>query len=237
MQQNTQQFQQNTQQFQQSVQMSIQHLKSQMSQLASSVGRLESQGKFPSQPIVNSKHNGSAIVLHSGKELQEHMDKNSTKRGHAQKRKAEKEVKIPKEQNDMPKDDHPKVLVTRPPFLERFAKSKKEEEEKEIFETFRKVEVNIPLLDAIKQIPRYAKFLKELCTKIGVVIQLADQSAVYPEGVLEDVLVQDDDIKDNEDSDASKEEEEKNDEEERGKELNHKNMEDANQTITQEQTT
>ena len=31
-------------------------------------------------------------------------------------------------------------------------------------ETFRKVEVNIPLLDAIKQIPRYAKFLKELCT-------------------------------------------------------------------------
>ena len=39
-----------------------------------------------------------------------------------------------------------------------------EEVEKEILETFRKVEVNIPLLDAIKQIPRYAKFLKELCT-------------------------------------------------------------------------
>ncbi|XP_023758859.1 uncharacterized protein LOC111907324 [Lactuca sativa] len=29
---------------------------------------------------------------------------------------------------------------------------------------FRKVEVNIPLLDTIKQLPRYAKFLKELCT-------------------------------------------------------------------------
>ncbi|RDX64507.1 hypothetical protein CR513_56935, partial [Mucuna pruriens] len=27
---------------------------------------------------------------------------------------------------------------------------------------FRKVEINIPLLDAIKQIPKYAKFLKEL---------------------------------------------------------------------------
>ena len=39
-----------------------------------------------------------------------------------------------------------------------------EETEKEILETFRKVEVNIPLLDAIKKIPRYAKFLKELCT-------------------------------------------------------------------------
>ncbi|RDX83351.1 hypothetical protein CR513_35731, partial [Mucuna pruriens] len=28
---------------------------------------------------------------------------------------------------------------------------------------FRKVEINIPLLDVIKQIPKYAKFLKELC--------------------------------------------------------------------------
>jgi len=47
---------------------------------------------------------------------------------------------------------------------EQFPTKKMEEAEKEILETFRKVEVNIPLLDAIKQIPRYAKFLKELCT-------------------------------------------------------------------------
>ena len=31
-------------------------------------------------------------------------------------------------------------------------------------DTFRKVEVNIPVLDAIKQVPKYAKFLKELYT-------------------------------------------------------------------------
>ncbi|KAM1811184.1 hypothetical protein ACFX1T_027754 [Malus domestica] len=42
--------------------------------------------------------------------------------------------------------------------------SKKEEAEKDNLETFRKVQVKIPLLDAIKQVPRYAKFLKELCT-------------------------------------------------------------------------
>ncbi|KAL0445699.1 UNVERIFIED_CONTAM: hypothetical protein Slati_1697800 [Sesamum latifolium] len=59
------------------------------------------------------------------------------------------------------------VLVTKLPFPKRFAKAKKEEEEKETFETFRKVEVNISLIDAIKQIPRYAKFLKELCTNKG----------------------------------------------------------------------
>ncbi|RDY11496.1 hypothetical protein CR513_03842, partial [Mucuna pruriens] len=79
---------------------------------------------------------------------------------------------------------------------------------------FRKVEINIPLLDAIKQIPKYAKFLKELCVHkrkkmkgsreigrvvsaltrnenfIGMTIQLANKSIVHPLGVLEDVLVQ-----------------------------------------------
>ncbi|XP_012480905.1 uncharacterized protein LOC105795795 [Gossypium raimondii] len=115
-----------------------------------------------------------------------------------------------------------------PPFPGRLAKDKKKNEEKEILETVRKVKVNIPLLDAIKQIPRYAKFLKELCTsnrrlignvgikkamcdlgasvnvmpysiyklinagplkKTGVIIQLADKSVIYLEGLLEDVLV------------------------------------------------
>ena len=33
-----------------------------------------------------------------------------------------------------------------------------------MMEIFKKVEINIPFLDAIKQIPKYAKFLKELCT-------------------------------------------------------------------------
>ncbi|XP_052172159.1 uncharacterized protein LOC127788083 [Diospyros lotus] len=42
-------------------------------------------------------------------------------------------------------------------------KSQKEKAENEVTISS-KVEVNIPLLDAIKQVPRYAKFLKELCT-------------------------------------------------------------------------
>lgn len=33
-----------------------------------------------------------------------------------------------------------------------------------IFEVFKQVKVNIPLLDAIKQVPFYDKFLKDLCT-------------------------------------------------------------------------
>nr|XP_027122312.1 uncharacterized protein LOC113739281 [Coffea arabica] len=143
-------------------------------------------------------------------------------------------------------------------------KTKKVEKEKELLDVFRKVEINIPLLDAIKQIPKYVKFLKDLCThkrklrgdelvavgenvsailqrklspkcgdpgiftipcKIGgasirkamldlgasinvmpkiiytslnlgplkgtgIIIQLADRTNAYPEGLVEDVLVQ-----------------------------------------------
>ncbi|RDX87017.1 hypothetical protein CR513_31573, partial [Mucuna pruriens] len=37
------------------------------------------------------------------------------------------------------------------------------ETDEELLRMFRKVEINIPLLDAIKQISKYAKFLKKLC--------------------------------------------------------------------------
>jgi len=53
---------------------------------------------------------------------------------------------------------------TIPPFPVSSSRSNKEDKEKEILEVFKKVELNIYLIDAIKQISKYAKFLKELCT-------------------------------------------------------------------------
>ncbi|BBG96800.1 transposable element gene [Prunus dulcis] len=50
------------------------------------------------------------------------------------------------------------------PFPSRLSKSKKDQGLDEIMETFKKVQINIPLLNAITQIPKYAKFLKDLCT-------------------------------------------------------------------------
>ena len=51
-----------------------------------------------------------------------------------------------------------------PPFPQAFRKSKKSVNQTEILEVLRQVKVNIPLLDMIKQVPTYAKFLKDLCT-------------------------------------------------------------------------
>ena len=47
------------------------------------------------------------------------------------------------------------------PYPHRLRSPKKLNNLFEIYELFKQVKVNIPLLDAIKQIPSYAKFLKD----------------------------------------------------------------------------
>ena len=57
------------------------------------------------------------------------------------------------------------------PYPHRLRVPKKLDNHYEIYELFKQVKLNIPLLDAIKKIPSYAKFLKDLCTvkrKLGV---------------------------------------------------------------------
>jgi hypothetical protein len=50
------------------------------------------------------------------------------------------------------------------PFPHAITKQRKINHNSEIFKTFKQVRINIPLLDTIKQVPSYAKFLKYLCT-------------------------------------------------------------------------
>ena len=51
-----------------------------------------------------------------------------------------------------------------PPFPQALRGKKKASKKEGILEVLRQVKVNIPLLDMIKQVPTYAKFLKDLCT-------------------------------------------------------------------------
>ena len=50
------------------------------------------------------------------------------------------------------------------PFPQALRKKKNSVNQTEMLEVLRQVKVNIPLLDMIKQVPTYAKFLKDLCT-------------------------------------------------------------------------
>lgn len=60
-----------------------------------------------------------------------------------------------------------KEYVPPIPFLQRAVKTKKiyeGDKDKERLDIFQKVVINIPLLDVIKKIIKYSKFLKDLCT-------------------------------------------------------------------------
>ena len=59
-----------------------------------------------------------------------------------------------------------------PPFPQALRGKKIITNQAVIWEVLRQVKVNIPLLDMIKQVPTYAKFLKDMCTvKRGLVIE------------------------------------------------------------------
>ena len=51
-----------------------------------------------------------------------------------------------------------------PPFPQALRGKNRVNNQNEILEVWREVKVNIPLLEMIKQVPTYAKFLKDLCT-------------------------------------------------------------------------
>ncbi|RVW74965.1 hypothetical protein CK203_049951 [Vitis vinifera] len=69
-------------------------------------------------------------------------------------------------------EEEPRIVIKEdmmkkhmpPPFPQALHGKKEIKNSSEILEVLRQVKVNIPLLDMIKQVPTYAKFLKDLCT-------------------------------------------------------------------------
>nr|XP_027083495.1 uncharacterized protein LOC113705785 [Coffea arabica] len=112
LQQETRALTMSTTQFQQDTRADMKDMDTRISQLGTAINRLQSHvhEKLPSQPEINPK-NVSVMTL-----------------------------------------------------KEWLEKTKKVEKKKELLDVFQKMGINIPLLDAIKQISKYAKFLKDLCT-------------------------------------------------------------------------
>ncbi|XP_071924706.1 uncharacterized protein [Coffea arabica] len=142
----------------------VQSLQNQMNQMAITINRLESQvqGKLPSQPEANPK-NVSAMTLRSGKEVQGPEPVIPKDKDEERIEKELEEEGTDNKNAKVPSNPIPTAKTNPPPFPSRLEKPKKQDKEKEVLEIFRKVEINIPLLDAIKQVPRYAKFLRDLC--------------------------------------------------------------------------
>ena len=76
------------------------------------------------------------------------------------------------------------------PFLQRLQKEKMEEQFSRFLDMFKKIEINIPFVEALAQMPNYAKFLKDnlskkrMFTKEGVVNLTATYSEVIQKRLL-----------------------------------------------------
>ena len=81
--------------------------------------------------------------------------------------KTEKQVHIEQleKSNEQKQKEKVKVYTPTVPFPQRIQKAKKEEQFSKLLEIFKKIEINIPFVEAINQMPNYAKFLKEILSK------------------------------------------------------------------------
>ncbi|CAN6686079.1 unnamed protein product [Malus baccata var. baccata] len=166
----------------------VDQMENQIGQIAEFVRQFREQGKLPSSTVINPNGGfefAKAISLRSGKQVGSDPQPSNSRSNEVEKLIIEEKEqstptkivetplprapKAPKPSNsankgkEVPSLINSNVVPPNVPFPRRFMQLKNEEAEKDILETFRKVQVNIPLLDAIKQVPRYAKFLKELC--------------------------------------------------------------------------
>nr|XP_025664903.1 uncharacterized protein LOC112763457 [Arachis hypogaea] len=134
---------------------------------------------IPSQPLPNPKGGINAVTLRSGTQLKEGDLKAPSPMKVAQEEdgveieeieEEEESHVIVEDQDPQPRSEVPRkeqILeeVAQPiPFPTVARKAKKHVElDPTMVKMFKKVEVTIPLFDAIHQVPKYAKFLKDLC--------------------------------------------------------------------------
>ncbi|XP_071924949.1 uncharacterized protein [Coffea arabica] len=168
----------------------VQSLQNQMNQMAITINRLESQvqGKLPSQPEANPK-NVSAMTLRSGKEVQgpelvipKDKDEERIEKELEEEGRDNKNAKVPS-------NPIPTAKTNPPPFPGRYAKflrdlcanRKRLKGDERVI-----VGENVSAILQRKLPPKCGDPgpLKET----GIIIQLADRTNAYPDGLIEDVL-------------------------------------------------
>jgi hypothetical protein len=162
----------------------ISKLEIQVGQLASHLGERD-KGKLSSQPVNNPKactigssstqeHAHAIVTLRSGRRVDnlvvelEAVDEaelttdvarqEETESDNKEKKDAEPSTVTPIEK------DLSRLFAPKAPYPERLRVPKKNAQFAEILEVFKQVQINIPFLDTIQQVPSYAKFLKDLVT-------------------------------------------------------------------------
>jgi hypothetical protein len=129
----------------------------------------QEKGKFSSQPQQNPKGYNLSASSFGSQHMNQVKSVTTLRSGKVIEKPVlepcEKEDELVSEGKERVEPEHCKEETDSPPalpFPHAMIKQRKVNHNSEIFETFKQVRINIPLLDTIKQVPSYAKFLKDL---------------------------------------------------------------------------
>ncbi|XP_062075174.1 uncharacterized protein LOC133779200 [Humulus lupulus] len=159
---------------------SLRNLENQVGQLANEL-RNRPHGTLPSDsenPRSMGKEYCKAVTLRSGKEL----EKDKTESGHEGEPSSiqineefQKDAKLPSAQKSssaqnvagMPQHCQPASLISKkpPPFPQRFQKQKLDSQFKKFLDMLKQLHIDIPLVEALEQMPNYVKFMKDILTR------------------------------------------------------------------------
>mgnify|MGYP001792221646 FL=1 len=151
------------------------HMDTQISQLSQSINNLaKTHNTLPGQPEANPKGHLNAVTLRSGKVLEEMNQVPEAKKAmneeekiveSSDKEKAIDEVVICDEEENVKTSNTPEESQTyypSIPFPQRLAKEKLEQRYGKFLDLLKTLHINIPFLEAISEIPSYAKFFKDI---------------------------------------------------------------------------
>ena len=173
-------------------------LETQIAQQAST-SNTKPLGKLPSQPEYVQKESCQAITLRSGKEVEEDTNKKkrvvvvddddgveveevdvSTKQNNEKERKGTKGV-----DKTLTKEDEPKVDIKALPFPQRFIRRNLDKQFGKFLDYLKEITITIPFLDAIRDMPAWGKFLKDIISHkskledYGLVSLVEESKAMY----------------------------------------------------------
>ncbi|KAI3469078.1 hypothetical protein Pfo_025741 [Paulownia fortunei] len=132
-------------------------METQIGQLATEINAQKHKGNFPSDTKMNPREHCKAIQLRNEtkikgpkcKEQQNEEEMQSNEQIGAEKLKSTPNFETSKFN----------ALI---PFPQRFQKKKIDSEFAKFLEIFKKIHINIPFVDALEQMPNYAKFMKDV---------------------------------------------------------------------------
>src|SRR5256886_7154548 len=118
-------------------------------------------GQFPSDTERNPKEQVNAILLRSGKQLEEKLPEVEEKEKEKEADEEEAPDEVVVQAPDVMKKLSPKEIRDIP-FPHRLKRQADEKQYSKFLNMFRSLHINVPFADLLEQMPKYAKFLKEI---------------------------------------------------------------------------